>query len=417
MKTIKLIILLVIVATMSFFISCNKSEKENVIERASYIELQPQARAILKQSNSFAIDFFKAVSQQQEDNLFISPYSVSAVLGMLYNGAEGETKSEIAKVLGMSNYTSEDVSKSYYELTEALLAADPKTSLSLANAIWANANKGVTLKESFIDLNKSYYDAEVSTLDFSQSLALKTINDWGNKKTNGIIPEILEGIDPATIVILANAIYFKSTWTDGFDKSETELKPFHNINGSISMVPMMYKEDYQDNYDILYAQMDLCGMVTLPYSNKAFAMNLILPSDGVDLDALIEELDGEYWQAMIAHRASAEVTLFMPSFKIENRLNLASVLTGMGMPLAFSKNANFSNMTDVQASISGVLQKSYISVDEAGTEAAVVTATVMSYGPVPNPQKVTVVLDRPFIFSITEQSTGAILFMGKVTEL
>jgi len=408
----KLKTLLTVPAAIIFFVSCSKTPMK--IEPARPIDLTLQTRAILKQNNSFSIDFFKAVSQQHNNNLFLSPYSMSAALGMLYNGAAGETKAEIAKVLGMSGYTPEDVNKYYQELTKALLAVDPNTSLSFANAIWAN--KGVALKKSFVDLNKSYYDAEVSTLDFSQPSALKTINDWSSKKTKGTIPKLFESM-PYGLAILANAIYFKSFWTDAFDKSKTVSNPFYNIDGSISTVPMMHQKELQ----LWYAQTDVCDMVSLPYTNKAFAMNFILPSKGVILDELVDEFNGAVWQTMMAHRVGAKVTLSMPRFKIENSLdNLVGILAAMGMPLAFSPDhADFSAMlANIQTFfVSDVFQKSYISVDEKGTEAAAVTVFTGTGSSGSNPLEVTIVLDCPFIFAITEQSTGAILFMGKVTAL
>ncbi|MCL1973596.1 MAG: serpin family protein [Bacteroidetes bacterium] len=383
------------------------------IEWARSISLNPETRAILAQNNLFALDFFKAVSKQFDYNLFLSPYSMSAALGMLYNGANGETKKQIAKVLCMDDCTPEEVNQYYYELTKALLSVDPNTSLSLANAIWAN--KGITLQEPFVSLNRNYYDAEVSTLDFSLPSALKTINDWCNEKTKGTIPTILETMPPA-IVILANAIYFNSFWTYDFDKSKTQAKFFRNINRTTSAVPMMYLK-----HELLYAQMDVCGMVTLPYANAAFAMNLILPHEGVDVDDLIADFDGPSWEKMMLHRSATTVTLSLPRFKIERKMEgLAGVLAAMGMPLAFSHNADFSAMVEgVAVYFDQVIQKSYISVDEAGTEASAVTLMAMtgSPGPMPTPPEVTMVFDRPFFFAITEKSTGALLFMGKVTKL
>ena len=389
------------------------------IERARPIALQPQARAILSQNNSFSFLFFKAVSlvHDKNENLFLSPYSASALLGMLYNGADGETKKEIANVLGMSAYTPEEVNQYYQDLTKALVEVDPNTSLSLANAIWVN--KYYTLKNTFVALNQKYYDAEVSALDFALPSALKTINDWCNEKTKGTIPRILDELSPATVAVLANAIYFKSFWTTDFDPSKTVNKPFSNINGTTSTVPMMHQKELE----LLYAHMDVCGMVTLPYANTAFAMNLILPNEGEDIDALIADLDQETWQLIWSHSQTAKVTLSMPRFKIENKLDsLSGILATLGMPSAFTPDkADFSAMiADAAVFISRVIQKSYISVDEAGTEAAAVTLANVAMsipGLLPTPPYVTMVLNRPFIFTITEQSTGAILFMGKVVKL
>jgi serpin B len=313
----------------------------------------------------------------------------------------------------MGDFPPEQVNQYYQELTKALLKADPKTNLSLANAIWANKN--ITLKNNFVSLNKEYYDAEVGSFDFLQASTLKTINDWCYKKTKGTIPQIVDKIEPTTVIILANAIYFKSIWTDKFDKSNTKDKPFRNIDGSSSTVPRMHQKPLK----LLYAQMDNCGMATLPYSNGAFAMNLILPEEGQGIDVLISDLDGALWQIMTAHREVATVTLSMPRFKVESKLEkLQDILATLGMPLAFSpNNADFSAMSDVQVYISDMLQKSYISVDETGTEAAAVTVGKGNPTAIRDPKEVTMVLDRPFLFIITEQSTGAILFMGKVVKM
>ena len=411
----RIIYLLIFALTVSCSKQLTEQPTPKPIEPAQPITLQAQTRTILEQSNLFAFNFFKAVSQQQNENLFLSPYSMAAALSMLYNGAAGETKAEIVTVLGMSNYTPDQVNNYYKELTTALLKVDPNTSLSLANAIWAR--KGITLKNPFVEVNQDYYDAEVSTLDFSLPSALRTINDWCNEKTKGTIPQILNTISPYTIVILANAIYFNSSWTHGFDKSETADKTFHNINGTTSTIPMMH----QRQLELLYAQMDRCGMVTLPYSNSAFAMNLILPKEGEDIDDLIEDLDKESWQVMKNHSSITKVTLSMPRFKVENSLDLTDILKAMGMPKAFSNDADFSAMLDDNsAKVSDVIQKSYLSVDEEGTEAAAVTVIGMettSIGPESPIDEVIMVVDRPFIIAITEQSTGAILFMGKITKL
>lgn len=408
--------------------SCAKSQQEQVqptpepqpvtkteIESARAIEITPKTRSILGQYNSFAIDFLKAVSQHHNKNLFFSPFSISAALGLLYNGAAGATKEEIIQVLGMDNYTQEEINEYYRELTKALLEVDPHSSLSLANAIWSNSNRGAILKNTFVTLNQNYYDAEVSALDFAHSPALQTINNWCYEKTKGTIPTILDNIDPSTLIILANAIYFKSFWTTDFEKSKTAHEPFYNLDGTKSIVPMMHqKQMFLD-----YAQMDRCSMVTLPYANTAFTMNLILPNKGVNMDELIGELDGSSWQSMMAHRKNIKVTLSMPRFKVENRFdNIKEVLASMGLSLPFSSNADFSALSDVPAFFSQVIHKSYISVDEDGTESAAITL-IPEYllDPVPNPLEVTLLLDRPFIFAITEKSTGVILFMGKITKL
>ncbi|MDO9680075.1 MAG: serpin family protein [Bacteroidales bacterium] len=418
---------LIYLATILLAISCSKSqqavenpkpEEQNPIVNyvpAKPIVLQAQSKLILDKTNTFAFGFFKALSQKQSENMFLSPYSMSAALGMLYNGAAGDTKKEIAGVLGMHEYEPQEINQYYKELTKALVEVDSHTILSIANSVWAN--KTIPLKSSFLDLNKNYFDAKVSTLDFSSPATVPAINLWCKEKTNGKIPEIIKQLDPSSMVLLTNAIYFSSFWRFNFDKTKTVNKSFNNIDNTSSSVAMMH----QRRMDMMYSQMDRCGMVTIPYSNTAYAMNIILPAEGEKIDDIINELDQDVWKTMVNHRSLAKVTFSMPRFKIENSLEkLDETLSVMGMPTAFTHNADFSAMSDMRTYVSDVIQKSYISVDENGTEAAAVTIVNMyatSIGPQPNPAEVIMEVNRPFIFLINEQSTGAILFIGKVTNL
>jgi serpin B len=418
---------LIYLATILLAVSCSKSqqgeespkpEEQNPIVNyvpAKPIVLQAQSKLILDKTNTFAFGFFKALSQKQSENMFLSPYSMSAALGMLYNGAAGDTKKEIAGVLGMNEYEPQEINQYYKELTKALVEVDSHTILSIANSVWAN--KTIPLKSSFLDLNKNYFDAKVSTLDFSATSTIPAINLWCKEKTNGKIPEIIKQLDPSSMVLLTNAIYFSSFWRFNFDKTKTVNKSFNNIDNTSSSVAMMH----QRRMDMMYSQMDRCGMVTIPYSNTAYAMNIILPAEGEKIDDIISDLDQDVWKTMVNHRSLAKVTLSMPRFKIENSLEkLDETLAAMGMPTAFTHNADFSAMSDMRTYVSEVIQKSYISVDENGTEAAAVTIVNMyatSIGPQPNPAEVIMEVNRPFIFVINEQSTGAILFIGKVTKL
>lgn len=418
---------LIYLATILLAVSCSKSQQASDNPKpeeqkpilnyvpAKSINLQAQSKQILDKANTFAFGFFKAVSRHKSENLFISPYSISAVLGMLYNGAAGDTKSEIADVLGMDGYEPSEINQYYKELTKALVEVDPLTTLRIANSVWAN--KTISLKSSFLDLNKNYFDAKVSTHDFSSPATVPAINNWCKEKTNGKIPEIIKELDPSSMVLLTNAIYFSSLWTTNFDKAKTVNKPFTNGDNSTSSVAMMH----QRKMDMMYSQMDRCGMVTLPYSNEAYTMNIILPSLGEKVDDIINEIDHSVWQTMLNHRSRSKVTLSMPRFRIESNLDkLDETLAEMGMPRTFTENADFSAMSDMRTYVSEVIQKSYISVDEYGTEAAAATLVNLyetSIGPQPNPAEVIMEVNRPFIFVISERSSGAILFIGKVTKL
>ena len=428
MKPLKFAVVILAMLTVN---SCGKDESTqeqepepaNTIEKpqefvyTSSIDLPWEMRHLLSSGMDFSFNFFKQVSSKFSDNLFVSPYSLGMALGMLYNGAEDETKEEIAAVMGMSGYTPEQVNSYYQTLTEGLLTVDPKTDLSVANAIWTDI--GFPLKKDFSDLNKQYYDAEISTMDFSLPSALKAINNWSNEKTKGAIPEILDELYPPTV--LANAAYFKSAWTEKFDKSKTEDKPFYNHDGNTSTVQMMHQKELLLNY----THTSDYEFIRLPYSNGAFSMDIVLPKEGVDIENVIEALDGTIWETLTrAMRSnSVRVTLSMPRFSLkENEYALNSVLMSMGMPRAFSeKNAQFLAMLETNSWVSKVLQKSYIDISEEGTEASAVTVIQMTMlninNPLPPPEYATVEVNRPFIFAITEQSTGAILFMGKVIKL
>jgi serpin B len=403
----------------ALFCSCNKNNSEPqevLIIKAKSISLPNELRPLVGSGTDFSLRFFKEMSGSSSDhNLFVSPYSLACALGMLYNGAESETKDEIAQVLGMSDYAPELLNAYFQTLTQELLDVDPRTDLGVANAVWSD--DAYPVKQGFANLVKTHYDAEVGTMNFSLPASLKAINDWCNKKTKGTIPMILEDLTPPAV--LANAVYYKSVWTVPFEKSKTTSKPFYNKDGTKSTVQMMQQKELP----LGYTHTTDYEFVRLPYGNEAFAMNILLPKEGVKMDHVLESLDGQTWETLSrAMRVNNTlITLSLPRFSLEGSYELNELLQGMGMPLSFSADADFSAMLEVPASIYKVLQKSYIDVDEKGTEATVVTVVQMDMGssgvPLPPPPRVTMVVNRSFIFAITEQSTGAILFMGKVTKL
>jgi len=381
------------------------------------LSLSPEMRSLLAPGNDFAMRFLKEVSNEYaNENLFLSPYSLACALGMLYNGAEGETKEEIAAAMSMAGYAPEALNNYFQTMTQALLSIDPITDLGVANALWSDIH--FPIKNNFINQLHTYYDADATTMDFSHPSAIKAINDWGYEKTKGTIPEIVEEIAPP--LVLANAVYFKSAWRVSFDKSNTVSKPFYNSNGTTSTVQMMHQKELMLNY----AHTSDYEFIRLPYGNDAFAMNILLPKEGVDIEEVVESLDNAAWgsimNAMRVH--TAHVTLSMPRFTLEkNDYFLNNVLMEMGMSRAFAINAQFGAISDYfPLFVDKIMQKSYIDVNEEGTEASAVTVISMVTlpgGPLPPPEYVTVVVNRPFLFAITEQSTNAILFIGKVIKL
>ena len=381
---------------------------------AAWIQFAFEKRDFWTQGADFSLRFFKQASISFPDNnLFLSPYSLACALGMLYNGAEGETKEEIATLLGMSNYNSDQINEYFQTLTKGLLAVDPQVDFGVANAFWSHSP--YPAKKNFADLIKTYYDAEVSTIDFSLPSSLDAINDWCNEKTKGTIPRILGELNPP--MVLANAVYFKSPWTVPFEKSETVVKSFYNQNGTTSSVPMMHQKELL----LRYSHTTDVEFLRLPYANEAFAMNILLPKEGVDIDEVIASIDGATWRTLTRSMQNVYVTLSMPRFTLaDNTYFLSNVLKDMGMTHAFSKDASFLAMLDVNSPIGEVIHKSYIEVNEEGTEASAVTVIVPvgSIGyPLPPPPHVIMEVNRPFIFAISEQYTEAIIFMGKISNL
>uniref|UniRef100_UPI003217A77F serpin family protein n=1 Tax=uncultured Draconibacterium sp. TaxID=1573823 RepID=UPI003217A77F len=375
------------------------------------IELDEKSAQLVEADNAFGLENFKKISQEStEDNIMVSPLSISLALAMAYNGAAGDTKSEMEEALKLNGLTPEQINNSYKMLVNALQSLDEDVVFEIANAIFHEENFPV--KQVFLDLNNNYYNAEVDGIDFSSPAALTTINNWVANKTHDKITEILDALSSDARMVLLNAIYFYGTWTKEFNKEGTKLRNFNMVNGSTKEVPMMSKEDKLD-----YLSNNLFSAVKLPYGTGQYNMMVMLPAEGKNSQDIIEELSAKNWKNWTNDFESHEnVVVTMPRFKFEFKAQLIKVLQQMGMQKAFSPSADFSGISDVALYISKVIHKTYIDVNETGTEAAAVTAIVFevtSAGP-SEPQKIYFTVDKPFVFAITEKDTNAILFIGEV---
>jgi len=342
----------------------------------------------------------------------VSPLSLSMALSMTMNGAAGETGKAMKQTLQMGDYSETEINGYYKKLKEALLKTDPTTKLSIANAIFAN--RQVAIHSDFIKTNQSYYDATVQPVNFSDAATAGIINKWASDQTHGLIKKVIERTNALDLMYLLNALYFKGIWTTEFDAKNTSLKPFAGQDGVTTQVEMM-KQKAKFNY----TQDQNLQLVQLPYGNQAFSMMVLLPHEGKNLrDVLAATRQRDYWSGLKSGLREAEVDLFLPKFKTEYSKKLNDLLTKMGMGITFTDAADFSGITDVPARISFVKQDTYISTDESGTEAAAVTTVGMELTSMPSqPQKVIFNAERPFIYIIQENSTGAILFMGAVKNL
>ena len=392
--------------------ACNDNIDDNQRFNTMPIELNLSATEIklTDEGQIFGMDLFSAVSAEDKDkeNIVISPLSLNIALAMVWNGANGETKEAIQKAMGISNYPPEEVNAYFKKLQDILPETDPRTKLSLANSIWTR--QGFPIKESFYNINEKWYDAKVSELDFDSPKAVDIINQWCSDNTNGLIKEMLKNIPSNVVMYLMNALYFKGEWSDGcaFPKSDTRDANFFPENGQMIQVKMMSQKSEQP----YYADEHL-ALTSLPYGNGAYKMVFILPNGS--FDDMIERLrQPDYLSNCLKGGYTREVNLFVPKFKIEYEIKLNEPLTQMGMEIAFSDFADFSGISNVGLTISEVKQKTFIEVNEEGTEAAAVTSISMEKTSVGPPQPVLFRADRPFLFLIQESSSGVILFMGKI---
>lgn len=361
--------------------------------------------------NSFAFDLLKQIEQEQPGkNIFISPFSASTALQMVANGAVGQTKTEMQNVLHTAGIAQASLD-SDCEALNGSLASETNVILDLANSIWYQNN--FRLKRPFISDNRKYFNAELAAVDFHEPSSAQIINDWASKKTFGKIQDVVSyPFPPATEVILANAIYFKGKWEDPFDKSHTLPHDFHLPGGNAEQVPMMGKHKR-----FSYEEGDDYQAVKLPYAGRRLEMILFLPATNSSPQQLLKQFSGDAWRnKFLSGFSSEEGDLMFPKFKLNYDVALNDSLMALGMQRAFSPNgADFSAMANQPLFISAVRQKSYVAVDEEGTEAAAVTTVHMVGAVMMMPLKAfQMIVDRPFFFVITDNQTQAILFIGIV---
>ena len=402
---------LLIFIVLLALISCQKTENDQP-EIPNFPEKSAQ---LIHADNTFGLDFFSRVANQAEknENTTVSPLSVSLALAMAYNGAQGETKIEMEKAMKLAGLTTEQINNSHKALVAALQSSDPDVVLEIANAIYYH--QGFTVLPDFISVNKNFYSAEVNALNFGNTTeALNTINGWVAQKTRYKIPTIIDTIDPDLRMILLNAIYFNGIWKNKFGERDTHNYPFYFADGTHKEVPTMKLET-----SLEYTSNELFSAVNLPYGDGQFQMTVLLPNEGKTTKNVISELNMDNWQKwMKGFEAAKPVVVNMPRFKFSWKLKLNDILQSMGMKQAFVSNAaNFSGISGGKDLYIGyVIHKTYIDVNENGTEAAAVTAVGMfTTGSLEPDLRKYFTVNRPFLFAITEKTTGAILFIGEVT--
>jgi serine protease inhibitor len=394
------------------FILLAACEKNPAGPEAGELNLTKKSLELLEADNAFGLDLFSEVMSEAEtgENIMISPLSVALALGMTLNGAATATRDSMEQALRLKGFTQEEINQGYKSIIDQLLDLDPKVIMEIANSIWYRDNFSVL--DEFIRTNQEYFYAEIRSLDFSDPGAKGIINGWVSQKTHEKIQEIIDQIPQEAVMYLINAIYFKGMWTFEFDPEDTGLKPFYPAEGPSFDALAMRQET-----ELNYYQNDLFQLVELPYGDRNFSMLVFLPKSGKSCSDVLAVMDNDNWNNWTNQLAKTNVLVQLPKFKFETFKLLNEYLAGMGMGIAFTDAADFTGINPAgNLSITRVLHKTYIDVNEEGTEAAAVTAVEVGHTSVgPDPGPVRFIADRPFLFAIRENSTGSILFMGRLS--
>lgn len=405
MKT-KTVRLSLVIVTIFLWTSCDL----NHADQDEQIELTEKTAKLLSAENQFGFELFRKVylEEKESENLMVSPLSVSLALAMTYNGANGETRSAMEKTLKVYGLTADDINLSYQQLVKSLQSLDPQVLLEIANAIYYRQDFQV--ENPFISINKTYYDAEISALDFGSPQALSTINGWVAEKTHNKIKTILDRITPEHVMFLLNAIYFKGIWTKEFNSKNTESRSFYLNDKSSVMVETMQRTD-----TLPYFTNSLFSAIQLSYGKGSYHMYIFLPEPDKSVADIVEQLDENNWENwMESFRVTENVDITLPRFKYGYEIRLNDILTDMGMGVAFTGAADFTGINrEGGLRIDYVKHKTFIDVNEEGTEAAAVTIVAIERTSA-GPQRIPFHVNRPFVYAITEKTTGAVLFMGAV---
>jgi serpin B len=414
--------LLALVPSLSFLIACTPGAPGAIaptpVARAVPAASVTDLAELVRGNTAFAFDLYQALGPERGGNVVYSPYSLSLALAMAYAGAHGETERQMADTLHF-RLPQAQLHPAFNALDQELEGRGQGASgtqgqgfrLNVANALWGQED--YRFLPGFVNLLAANYGAEMRRLDFArEKKARKAINDWGNEQTEGKIQELIPAgvLDTATRLVLTNAVYFNAAWARQFDPRATRDGDFYLREGGSVSTPMMHQAG-----SFAYAEGPDYQAVALPYDGYEIAMVILLPAQG-QFEAVERSLDAGQVEAVLEGLVERQVALSLPRFEFESGLKLGVVLAEMGMPLAFTLQADFSGMTpDGELFISNVIHRATISVGEAGTEAAAATAGVMPPSAIPE-DLVTVIMDRPFLFLIRDMQTGTVLFVGRVVD-
>jgi serpin B len=382
-----------------------------LVSRFASAQTVPPENTAARACNAFG---FKLLAETRKSlpaaNVFQSPVGLAFALSMVGNGAEGETRNQIARALQLEGVAPAELNEGNKLLLDRLSALDPKIKLEIANGIWTDKN--AKIKPAFLSSTEKSYRAEVSSADFQDPATVKNINHWVSQNTHGKIPEMVAApLEPYLRLIVLDAIYFKGDWLDPFAKKLTQDKPFTLSSGQQVQHPRMTR-----SAKLGYFENAAFQAVVLPYAGGQVSMYVFLPKEG--LDKFIQDLTPEHWEQWLRQFGARKGRLELPRFKLENRYDLNDELKALGMPRAFTSQAELGGISDERLMISWVKQKTFVEVNEEGTEAAAVSGIGISASAImrePEPP-FTMIVDKPFYVAIREIQTGTILFHGAILD-
>ncbi len=394
-------------ALIALLICLNACKKDAPKDKFSVLDLTAKELQKAEADNKFTFNLLQqvAAAEPSTKNLMLSPLSVSMAIAMTSNGSNGQTLTDIRNAMQFKDFTEAEVNSYYQKVIKQLPELDSRAKLNIANSIWYRNE--LTVLPSFLETNTINYKAKVSALDFANPSSKNTINSWVSEQTQGKIPTIINEIASNAAMYLINAVYFKSAWRNPFDKSKTAKADFNLADAGKVQTDFMYggKINFRQAGD------QETSIYELPYGNDIYSMVIVLPKQGVQLGNVIENIDANKWKTWMGGLTNATNVVKMPKFKFSYEKTLNQTLAGLGMSNAFSNAADFSRINGTGGlKISEVKHKTYLDVNEEGTEAAAVTSVSIIFTSAPQP----VVIDRPFLFAIRERHTGLILFTGIV---
>ncbi|MEA5566036.1 serpin family protein [Anabaena sp. UHCC 0399] len=367
---------------------------------------------IISANNKFGFKLFQEIGKQESStkNIFVSPTSIAIALSMTYNGASGSTQQAMAKTLELQGINLPELNSAYASLNQLLENPDQNVQLKIANSLWANQN--ASLRPDFIQRTQDFYKAKVTTVDFQDAATPNTINRWVKDNTNGKIDSIVNKIEPNQMLFLVNAIYFKGQWSEKFDQSQTKPQPFYISSTQQKPHPMMSQTG-----DYKYYETEQFQAVSLPYGQDGkVSLYIFLPKQNSNLKAFSQNLNAENWDKWMSQFSQREGSIKLPRFQTDYDITLNDALKALGMGEAFSQQANFSGIGKNLA-ISQVRHKTFVEVNEEGTEASAATSVGIVATSFKEPQvPFKMIVDRPFFTAIRDNQTGSILFMGAIVD-